>query len=115
MKYRNKTFDYKFGSWNVYCDYCGCKTKSDNIVLDSDGYAVCREHADPEHPQDRIQLRPNQRVKLPFVREAKYKPVSNNANNYEVIRVTETVPLIWADWSDNWENLTENWEDYNTR
>lgn len=51
--------------WNVICHQCGFKKKSSEITKQWDGLLVCRECADPRHPQDFVRGR-RDRQTVPF-------------------------------------------------
>lgn len=59
---------YKPGCWNVICDACGFKRKSDEVRKRWDGFIVCSDTCwEPRHPQDFIRSRPDN-SNVPFVR-----------------------------------------------
>lgn len=43
---------YMHGSWNVICDVCGFKFKSDDIKERWDGLQVCKDDWEIRHPLD---------------------------------------------------------------
>jgi len=43
---------YRPGEWNVFCQRCGRKRKSDDVAKQWDGAFVCKEHLDERQPQD---------------------------------------------------------------
>jgi hypothetical protein len=62
----------EIGKWNVICDRCGGKQKSDEVTKTWDGLIVCKPEVTPgcfehRHPQDFVRpVTDNQSV--PFVR-----------------------------------------------
>jgi hypothetical protein len=58
---------YKPGSWNVICDLCGFKFKSDQLKMRWDGAMVCSEDWEPRHPADLIKI-PKENTSVPWVR-----------------------------------------------
>lgn len=59
---------YKPGSWNVHCDVCGFKFKSDQIKKRWDGLMVCGKDWEHDHPQKFLRVREDKQS-VPFVRE----------------------------------------------
>jgi len=57
---------YKKGSWNVYCQVCAKKQKSDRIRRRWDGLYVCPEDWEPRHPQDFLRAIKETSNMLPF-------------------------------------------------
>lgn len=54
------------GLWNVRCDRCGAKRKSDEVIYDAYyGLWVCPQHFDGQHPIDRHEAKPDD-IKVPF-------------------------------------------------
>jgi hypothetical protein len=49
---------YKHGDRNAICDMCGGKYKLSTLRKRWDGLLVCSKDWEPEHPQNRIRLRP---------------------------------------------------------
>jgi|SRR5882672_4342785 len=61
--------DYlKLGRWNVICDVCGLKKKSDEIRQRWDGLYVCQEDWEMRHPMDFLRAFPESSNILPFSR-----------------------------------------------
>lgn len=60
-------FYHKPGTWNVICDVCGFKYKSDQVRLRWDGRMVCDKDWETRHPQDLPRPARGQ-IPLPFVR-----------------------------------------------
>jgi hypothetical protein len=58
---------YKPGTWNVICDLCGVKFKSDQIRQRWDGFLVCPNDFEARHPLDFIRTR-EERTGVPFTR-----------------------------------------------
>ena len=40
------------GQWNAFCDLCGAKKKSGQVVRTWDGFRVCASHKEARNPQD---------------------------------------------------------------
>lgn len=59
---------YKPGSWNVLCDVCGQKYKSDQLLKRWDGLMTCKGDWEPRHPQDLIRAIKETSNKLPWSR-----------------------------------------------
>lgn len=59
---------YKKGSWNVHCDVCGFKFKSDEIRKRWDGLMVCDADFEHDHPQKFLRVKEDKQT-VPFVRE----------------------------------------------
>lgn len=59
---------YKPGSWNVHCDVCGFKFKSDQVMKRWDGLMVCENDFEHDHPQKFLRVRED-RQSVPFVRK----------------------------------------------
>lgn len=57
---------YKRGVWDVVCDVCGFKFKSDKLKERWDGLMVCKEDWETRHPQDF--LRPVKESTIPWSR-----------------------------------------------
>ena len=57
---------YKKGVWDVVCDVCGFKFKSDKLKERWDGLMVCKEDWETRHPQDF--LRPVKESTIPWSR-----------------------------------------------
>lgn len=60
------------GQWNVICDQCGVKRKSDQVTKRWDGLIVCKTEVRPgcfehRHPQDFIRTVPDNQS-VPFTR-----------------------------------------------
>jgi hypothetical protein len=49
---------YKPGSWNVICEVCGRKFKSDEVRKRWDGLIVCKSDFEERHILDFIRVRP---------------------------------------------------------
>lgn len=49
---------YRHGDRNAICDRCGFKYKLSQLRPTWDGLLVCRKDWEPEHPQNRIRIRP---------------------------------------------------------
>lgn len=58
---------YKAGTWNVICDVCGFKMKSDEVRKRWDGYMVCQADWEPRHPMDFLRAPPGPKP-LPWAR-----------------------------------------------
>jgi hypothetical protein len=58
---------YKPGVWNVLCDVCGFKFKSDQIKQRWDGLLVCEHDWEPRHPQDLLRAT-EEHITVPFSR-----------------------------------------------
>lgn len=58
---------YADGQWNVYCDLCGKKAKSGEVVKTWDGFYVCGKHKEERNPQDLLRG-PRPTPPLPFTR-----------------------------------------------
>lgn len=67
MAYINNNY-YKSGCWNVICDVCGFKLKSDVIKKRWDGLMVCPDDWEPDHPQKFLRVRSDP-APVPFVRK----------------------------------------------
>lgn len=61
MSYTSNNY-FKHGSWNVICDVCGVRYKSDEVRKRWDGLIVCQQDWEPDHPQKylRVQSDPKQ-------------------------------------------------------
>lgn len=59
---------FKSGSWNVHCDVCGFKFKSDQIKKRWDGLMVCEADWEMDHPQKYLRVGED-RQSVPFVRK----------------------------------------------
>lgn len=59
---------YKPGSWNVHCDVCGFKFKSDQIKKRWDGLMVCENDYEHDHPQKYLRVHEDKQS-VPFVRK----------------------------------------------
>jgi len=55
------------GDWNALCDICGFKFKSCDLRKNSDGYMVCQDDWEPEHPADRYRA-PTETTSIPWAR-----------------------------------------------
>ncbi len=62
------------GDWNAICDQCGAKYKASEMLLQWDGFRVCRTCYDPRHPQDFVRPIPDP-VPPPWIRMR--PPVTN--------------------------------------
>lgn len=62
------SWHYKPGSWNVHCDVCGFKFKSDEIKKRWDGLMVCSADFEHDHPQKFLRVREDKQT-VPFVRK----------------------------------------------
>lgn len=51
---------YKPGTWNVICDLCGRKFKSDSVRTRWDGKIVCASDYETRHPMDFMKNRSEQ-------------------------------------------------------
>lgn len=58
---------YKSGCWNVICDVCGFKKKSDQVQKRWDGLMVCAQDMEMRHPSDLIQI-PEDNPSVPWSR-----------------------------------------------
>jgi len=58
---------FKSGQWNVICDRCGFKRKSNDVREEWTGLMVCEECWEPRHPQDFIRSIPDDQT-VPFTR-----------------------------------------------
>lgn len=58
---------YAPGKWNVICDVCGVRFKSDEVRKRWDGLIVCPKDWEPDHPQKYLRVR-NDPVPVPFIR-----------------------------------------------
>jgi hypothetical protein len=67
MSYANSNY-YKAGTWNVHCDVCGFKFKSDKIRKRWDGLMVCQDDWEADHPQKFLRVKEDKQY-VPFVRE----------------------------------------------
>jgi len=61
---------YKHGSWNAICDVCGFKFKQEDLKKRWDGFMVCKEDWEPQHPSDKYRS-PKQEPPLPWTRPEK--------------------------------------------
>ncbi len=43
---------YEDGAWNAFCDFCGAKQKSGNMMRTWNNFYVCRHHKEVRNPQD---------------------------------------------------------------
>ncbi len=59
---------YKSGVWNIICEVCGKKCKSDEVRKRWDGLIVCHSDFDIRHPLDFIRPYPPERP-VPFIRD----------------------------------------------
>ena len=66
MSYSNNNY-YKPGCWNVICDVCGWKFKSDEVRERWDNLIVCKQDWETDHPQKYIRSRSDPKP-VPFVR-----------------------------------------------
>lgn len=62
----------EIGKWNVICDRCGSKQKSDEVTKTWDGLIVCKPEKkagcfEPRHPQDFVRSVPDEQ-KVAFTR-----------------------------------------------
>lgn len=67
MAYAHNHF-YKPGEWNVHCDVCGFKFKSSQIRKRWDGFMVCENDWEADHPQKYIRVAETSQA-VPYVRE----------------------------------------------
>jgi hypothetical protein len=68
MPFRTKNQNsYTHGSWNVICDVCGFKFKSDDIKKRWDGMMVCKEDWEPRHESDFYRA-PKEDPSVPYTR-----------------------------------------------
>lgn len=67
MAYAHNHF-YKPGEWNVHCDVCGFKFKSSQIKKRWDGFMVCENDWETDHPQKYIRVNETSQT-VPYVRE----------------------------------------------
>lgn len=58
---------YRHGSWNVICDRCGFKFKSDQCQMTWDGLFVCNKCYEPRHPQDFVFAK-HDKLRVPIAR-----------------------------------------------
>ena len=58
---------YIHGDWNALCDICGFKFKASDLKKNSDGYMVCKEDWEPEHPSDTFKA-PTEDQSVPWTR-----------------------------------------------
>lgn len=55
------------GAWNVTCQVCGFRYKSDEIRHRWDGVIVCHPCWEPRHPQELVRKHKETSSDLPFV------------------------------------------------
>ncbi len=67
MSYESKTW-YKNGSWNVHCDVCNFKFKSEDIRKRWDGLMVCDADFELDHPQKFLRVK-GDKISVPYVRK----------------------------------------------
>lgn len=67
MSYENRLY-YKPGRWNVHCDVCGFKFKSDEVTKRWDGLYVCKEDYEIDHPQKYLRVAEDRQT-VPYVRK----------------------------------------------
>lgn len=67
MAYQHNHY-FKPGEWNVHCDVCGFKFKSSQVRKRWDGFMVCAEDWEADHPQKHIRVYETTST-VPFVRE----------------------------------------------
>lgn len=67
MIYGSRTY-YKPGQWNVNCDVCGFKFKSDEIKKRWDGLMVCPADYEADHPQKYLRVHED-KISVPYVRK----------------------------------------------
>ena len=67
MAYAHNHF-YKPGEWNVHCDVCGFKFKSSQIRKRWDGFMVCENDWEADHPQKYIRVNETTQA-VPYIRE----------------------------------------------
>ena len=81
--------DYlKWGLWNVICDRCGVKRKSDEVKKEWTGLIVCRDKCFEErHPQDLIRAVPDE-TEVPFSRPEAPDVFIEPAINYSEVSLT---------------------------
>ena len=58
---------FSAGDWNVICDVCGFKFKSDKIRERWDGLKVCKADWEPRHPQELRRAHPDKQT-VPYSR-----------------------------------------------
>jgi len=58
---------HKKGTWNVICDRCGTKNKSDEVQKEWTGLQVCKSCWEPRHEQDFLRGRKETQA-VPFTR-----------------------------------------------
>lgn len=58
---------YKPGAWNVTCDICGFRFKSDELRKNWKGEMVCQKDFELRHPQEFVRVRP-ERIGVPWAR-----------------------------------------------
>jgi hypothetical protein len=58
---------YKKGCWNCICDVCGFEFKSDEVRKRWDGFIVCKDDFEYDHPQKYLRVREDSQS-VPFVR-----------------------------------------------
>ena len=66
MSYVKRTY-YKPGCWNVICDVCGVRFKSDQVRQRWDARIVCKDDWESDHPQKYLRVRSDVRP-VPYVR-----------------------------------------------
>lgn len=59
---------FKVGCWNIICDVCGRKFKSDEVRERWDGYYVCKSDWESRHPLDFFRVS-SEDTSVPFTRE----------------------------------------------
>jgi hypothetical protein len=59
---------YKSGRWNIICDVCGFKFKSDEVKKRWDGLFVCKKDFELDHPQKYLRIRETG-IAVPYIRE----------------------------------------------
>lgn len=58
---------WKRGCWNVVCDVCGFEFKSDELRKRWDGFMVCKDDFELDHPQKYLRVREDKQS-VPYVR-----------------------------------------------
>lgn len=87
------------GDWNALCDICGFKFKSCDLRKNSDGYMVCQDDWEPEHPADRYRA-PIETTSIPWARSEDAAQQADGANT------PVTKDGVAADTFPNAENTT---------
>ena len=67
MAYSSRHY-YKPGTWNVICDVCGFRFKSDQVRTRWDNLVVCQTDWEADHPQKYLKIQPDGQG-VPFTRK----------------------------------------------